>query len=377
MPPALRTPIGIGNSAWRDPLWSAGIGQTATDQINAALQQAGLPPNEVQAAVQAYSGLDANSTAAVLGILDGGPINLETLAPLIGAGLAATGVGLPVVAAVTALLPVLDGIIGMFAGSDQPQVCTWTVGPTPGSAVCFNRIQPFGPTDPSWETFDQFAGGTIDQDAVTNYRNMTFGATVSNSRGQQIRVGDLGNAFPGFMTGIGCWLAAHPNAPAGVDGFRFAYYKAWMANAEFAINGYQSADPYALLTACANAWNRGHSAHSTATFTPVTSGGAPCDDYIGLLLAGAVDQRDHPPVTINTGPRIILLNAGALRKQIAAQNAAKASSSSAATKAAIGSAVVAGGAALGVGIWALATHQAYGAAWGKVWSGVKKPFKKR
>ena len=412
MPPALRLP----------PRSSPGLGDasSAINEINSALQQAGLPPDQVQSAITAYTGLDAASTSCILGILDGGPVTLTSLAPLIGAGLLATGVGAPIAAAVTALLPVLDGIIGMF--SPPQEHCTWKVG-----YYCFNRVQPYGPTDPLWETWGQFQGGRPDDIAIHNWATWNgsvlgttancpacwipvyqpFGShpsSVLNRYGQVVHTDALG-ALPGFMEVMACELNTL-DAPGAVltpeQSFRRAYYHAWQAANEFAINGYKSPDYYALLKACADAWNRAHAPTATYTFQPI-SGPIPsvdqatstftCDPkktYIGLLLSGVVNSsadqttpRDHPPVTINIGPRIVKLNIGAIRKSttnVATATAAAAPLSTPA-KVAIGAGVVAGGAAVGVGIWAWATKQAYGEAWGQVWSRTKrvvaKPFKRR
>lgn len=410
--------MALRSSPWSLLVPHAGLGDDAVSQINSALQAAGLPPNQVQSAVQAYTGLDEASTNAIIGIVDGGPISLTTMAPLIGAGLLATGVGAPIAAAVTALLPVLDGIIGMFSGPQEK--CTWKVG-----YFCFNRTQPYGPTDPLWETWEQFRGGVVDMTAIQSWATWngsvlrptancalcwvspaeagsitavgqpfgTHPASVLNGAGQVVHTDALG-ALPGYMTVMACELTRLETGASLslVDGFRRTYYRAWQVANEYAINGYKSPDYYALLKACADAWNRAHSASTTYTFQPINAGipdvdpntsTFSCDPnvtYIGLLLAGVVNSsadqttpRDHPPITINTGTRLRI--ASNLRN--AAASSSSSTSISTPAKVAIGASIIAGGAAIGVGIWALATKQAYGAAWDRVFKVAAKPFKRR
>jgi hypothetical protein len=322
--------------------------------IQATLKQAQISQSDINKAIQAYTGLDANAQGAILNIVQGGKVNLATLAPLIAAGLSATGVGAPIVAAVAAALPIIQAIANIFAGGDDEKKCAWYVG-----AVCMSAARPYGPDDPKWQSFERF-----------EQTLKALGTQVGGlGGGESVSPWYMDAAFPLYTGSIGCELKEIPKKPDDpVYKFLGAYYRTWQANAEFEINGYKAANPHDLLTTVVNAWNATHAPTSTFTFQPHSppshleneicfAQGKPLNDpatvtYVSMLLDGAVDGQDQRPVTINTGAqRVILgghsLDVGNVRELPTGSSAGGMATG---TKVLIGTAVV-GGAA--VGLWLL------------------------
>ena len=431
MPPCLRVPAHFFPSGLGSPYWRpAGLGDDSVSSINTVLQEAGLPANQIQTAVQAYTGLDAASTNCVLGLVQGEiQPSFTALAPLISAGLLASGVGAPAAAVVAAALPVLDAIVSLF--SSPQESCSWKVG-----AYCFTGKQPYGPQDPIWMTADQFLATWVppgwqvnqpscqwpppgwdvvhgfEQGSVTNpclatAPAPTFGGTPGtftdefmwapsespyawfrNTDGSAHIFNGVNNgidqAFPFYRSTIDCDLrtmAATFGAPTAAKpypeiwGFLYVYYQAWRANAEFAINGYTPIAEYQLLTTVAGAWNKVHSSSSTMVLSGINppASRSPLNlypwlqgHYPNLLIQGGyVDNQDKAPITINLGPRIAT----------SSSLAGSSSGLSTGAKVAIGAGVAAGGAALGVGLYALITKQGYSTAWDRLVRTIAKPFR--
>jgi len=320
------------------------LGDPASDLANAeiasSLQNAGLTQSNIQSAIQSYAGIPVDAQNAVLGLVSGPvPTSFSAFAPLLAAGLLASGVGAPVAAAVAAALPIIDAIDGIF--QPKPQSCDWMVGNT-----CIHGSRPYGPSDPQWVTWDQYVAGTSldpnEPDLQTRSRN-----------------GVLDAAFPFYRTTIGCELASIGNQPtAPVKQFFRAYYLAWQKNKEYEINGYQSANDYALLKAVRDAWNGTHAATSAipiAGMTPPTLQGGPFClydattqsnppgiRYVNLLLAGDIDGQRYTPIAINVG-------AAAAPTGGAASSPSSSSSSSSAGPVVVGVAVAG---LAGLGVWA-------------------------
>lgn len=252
------------------------IGDAASDALQSALSSAGFSSDQVQQGITAYTGIDQNTQDAILGIATHGLQTAAQLAPIIAAGLLATGVGAPVAAVVAGLLPVVDDLLGLFAA--KPPHCNFMVGPE-----CVTSAQPYGPLDPRWIPFAVWlnAAYAVDQ--------------LSGGEGSALGLNTVERTFPLF------WQVMHPElatlGTSTLDQFKRAYYVAWKANEEFYINGYKAADPYALLTSVVKAWNATHLAAPTQTFAPGGSDGS----YITRLLNGDVDQRRRAPVTVNLG----------------------------------------------------------------------------
>jgi hypothetical protein len=261
------------------------------DQIRAALEAAQLPPDQVKAAIAAHTGLSVNAQNAILDIIAGKKMSFSAIAPLVAAGLAATGVGAPIVAAVAATLPVLDAIAGIFAPGEEH--CSWKVG-----ALCIQAKQPYGPADPNWVTWEKFSAGMdLETPASQNAAN-----------------GMVDAAYPLYRMTIGCELARMGQAKkvalgvAKPEDFLRAYYTAWHANAEYQLNGYTASDPYKLLLAVKEAWNRVHAPSATHTFTRTPLQNLhnqfcqpPEVTYVGALINGDVTGHSWPDLTINLG----------------------------------------------------------------------------
>jgi len=285
----------------------------------------GLDSGQIAAAVSGYTNLSGDATDAVLGVLDGGPVNADSLSPLIAMGLGALGVSPVGIAAVSVALPVLDAIESLFS-SPQPK-CSWTVG-----TACFTTpTRPYGPAapdgtpNPDWITFDSLYAS----DASLLLQAFPWTLQVVCEVGVE-----------GVADGQ---IPADPNERTIVEEFIYAFDVAWKANAEYWINGYQGLSDIHLLGIVRDAWDRAHADDSTYTFgatppDPITmatlfgplpliwnpyapAGGNSCPipmgdlnqgarSLIGLIIAGVVTPpgggvpTGQPPLTIHAGARI-------------------------------------------------------------------------
>ena len=324
----------------------------------------GLTQGDVQNAISGYTGLSVASQnsllAAASGVVSGG-INVDTLTPLIAVGFASVGLA-PIAAALTVGLPLVEAIASTLSSSPH---CDWNIG-----AMCITQPlgPPYGPTDPRWRTFEQWYGE----------------ATV------------LANALPGtsiedYIKGLESIRLPRdwPTPSTPQDVFLAVYRAVWRLNAEFLINGHNWVDPYQLLTSMQTVWNSTHEATSTYTFSNSDT------NYIGYLLKGIYGEAqyyslgDHPAVTINTGaaipppPQAVQVKALTLRlpqlgistaagsavgsRMVSPQGPPSTTASSSGKSIVVGSLIVLGAGALGVGAWALLTHQSYLGALKGVW----------
>lgn len=353
-----------------------GANASEAEQIQAVLSSAGIAPNDVQAAVTQYTGLAASQQNAMAGavatLASGGKPSFQTFAPFIAGGLALSGVGAPVVAAIAALLPLVDTLanaLGLTLGSPS---CTWKVG-----ALCFTGKRPYGPIDPTsgkanplWTTWSSF---TRDADSGANPGGglgaldpptvIVDGRAVGPFE-RKIADDTVDAAFPLYRWSILCdEPALRARIASGQadarDQFTLVYYAAWKANAEYAINGHPYAKPYDLLTNVQSAWNATHAAGAGAVLqpsdaTPLRQGDgysnclAPGQSYIGALLNGILDGDQHPPLAIHNGDAIAPPPFIAPHLPGSAHASSGASSSSPVKTAAIATAAVA---AAGVGAW--------------------------
>lgn len=355
---------------------TSGAAQGLSDAANAAANAAeaeisntlggiGILPDDVKAAATAFKNLPSGATNAVLHMATTGQVSLTTVAPILAMGLAATGVGAPAAAIVAAALPIVDAIghaLGLF-GDSAPHF-DWIVG-----QQGFVGHIPYGPTDSLWTPLSQMIPPTQpNSDIPSQYVSgpvprgfLASGATIFPAWNRKPDFTAIDRSFPEYrniesdlldlsvrfndktnMAGDTSVNAAHlkiksPNRfngwPKGARDFAMAFYGAWKADAEKAINGHKRAGSSAILTAVISGWNRGHSDSETFTispkhaylwnqnpdnpwgpwarYIPSTVPPAPysdlyretCASYIEGLLSGDIDNIRRPPIVLNIGPR--------------------------------------------------------------------------
>lgn len=271
---------------------SGSVSGGLSSNVTAALQGAGITGDTLQAAITSLTGLDSSAQSAVLGVgaqlMNPKGISINSVAPLIAAGFAATGVGAPIAAAITLGLPMMEGLANALNPAPKYQ---WifrpanygTVDPKVSAGALLGTKTPYGPTDPKWRTFEE----ALPKLATMTQLMTQDGADVS---------------LESICPGLGAqWAEAHETLhdtrglPPAANAFRLTYNAAWRKNYEYVINGHNWVDPYTLLTTLANAWNATHLPTSTYTFTGSGS------TYINYLINANYDGDDHPPVAINTG----------------------------------------------------------------------------
>lgn len=292
-------------------------------------------PSAVDDAARAVQGLGPAAQKAIQGLQSGNAVTaVESSIPLISAGLALIpGFGLAA-AGVVAAGGQLFGMLAdaLHLGAPHEDVCSWVVG-----GVCFNKARPFGPSDPTWLRMERFAATTLAMNGewhshnevpvVGNYASWLDVAFRSLPGWELWALGDhVSPAAKAWRDEkrLGGWTVddatgqtdngagAKADAPSRVlagkpeGDFLMTFYRAYVHSLEFVLNGYQQPDPYSLLLATAAAFNRTHSSHSTFTFDGQGS------TFLDSLLSGGIDGLRKPPVTINTGPRVITLHLGAV-----------------------------------------------------------------
>ena len=360
-----------------------------------------LSPSQIAGVVQSYTGLStlqAQSALTLAGDALGGRTPAwQTVAPLVAGAISLIpGVGIVTVAVVAAAVEFLPAVLTALGITSGPQHCAWNVG-----SVCFNGVIPYGPNDPNWMTWDQFVAdqkaASSNQsgiDAAFPEYNETIGcelaaidailaewaptllttssAPTAGGPGAggagAFGVSGAGAGAVGLAGGgSGVGLATSPGAPPptdvlGVFLFLRSYYTAWQLNAEQAINGHPYATDADLLSTVVNSWNATHDGTYQYTFQPATvtladieSGKVPgacarglfpapdltdpaTPTFVSLLLAGQIDGKGQPPLTIHVG------------QALGGTSAPAASSSSSSSSVAL---VVGGAAALGAALWAV------------------------
>jgi hypothetical protein len=290
--------------------------QNPQQVISSVLQQAGVNQTSVESAITSYTGIDASAQNAVLGIAQGGPVNLMTTAPIVAGALAfIPAIGPAVAAAYMVALPVLNAIGQLFSSS--PATCSgYTVGP-----VCFSKPRPYGPfipagapgaggPNPDWQTWDQFFDGA-DVRGYAALAPLYQGAPAADvfvasiwpeymkQLGPQLAAADvlLNHAHPAALmtqgapilapaaVGVLQSLAAQSDAVTRAQ-FLTLFGATWKKNSEFTLNGYQSANVYDLFKSVASAWNATHLA-SDHDWTPGTTGSPTATAALGsFVLAG-------------------------------------------------------------------------------------------
>lgn len=151
----------------------AGANQQVQTEIAATLQGLNVNTTDVGTALTAYSQIGSGAVGAVQAFASGNTLGgINAIIPLIGAGLAATGVGAPAVAVVVGGIYLVETALtslGLFGGPTQIVSCHWAIPlPAFGSnqgAICFNGPRTYGPLDasgnpnPNWLTLEQFQSG--------------------------------------------------------------------------------------------------------------------------------------------------------------------------------------------------------------------------
>lgn len=339
----------------------------------------------------------------------------------------------PAVALIAAGLPVLEQLLGAHPSAAD---CGYYV-PEDGKfalsevlahgdhPLCFRKKVPWGPSDPQWIKFNDWA---------------TKGFTDAN--GNQFSPDSLYCFFWEYLN-IQCdaWSVDHPDDPRSkfspdfpktlypgmtkapfqgtttkIDPAVIAFHKlfivAWRANAELYLNGHPASSLPNLLQACYVAWQASHQATSTYTINPElgvedqqewtfhVDGGSsqggrhldypgylqtrgPCvraterdrnplnipdnacwstETMVQMILAGQADDQRRPPLVINTGPVYPVVDAVTKAAQIA--STAVVVSGSAAAVALAGSVA-----------YSFATGQAWDFALQNAWKAAKAVFK--
>jgi hypothetical protein len=188
---------------------------------------------------------------------------------------------------------------------------------------------------------------------------------------------DTGGPYPAIDNGIPLVKIASPD---DVKFARFvqAYFTAWMANQEYALNGLKPQDDALVLLQLVQFWNSAHDTSSTHAVAPrslssgsgdVIGAASPCQGdfqseyfYVQMLVgdlrhtnASALDSNGN--LVINTGAKKNFTLAG---KGRTAGGSASSGQSALVTVAEVGAGVLAVG-AIGTAIYAWRTHQKFGA----------------
>lgn len=352
------------------------MAQWTPDQVNAALQQAGMDPQTAKTATDAWSSLPSSTVSSVGDILSG-KATANSVIPLIAAGAAATGVGAPAVAAVAGAIAVIGSIASaLFGGGDAK--CLYNVG-----YVCFFGPRPSGPQDSIWKSFASFDDSNDDAGGC---RPVSF-----QGPGQLpvpgISAPMICRALPWYFLVL-CdegWLNSRSDQDIadyfqidaasvyGLKAFYELYLTLWKKNAEYALNGFPAASEAALLDILQRSWNQKYDASKTITIQPKGGdGSAQCfgGTLIDLIVGGYVGGTRMVPFTINMGgvPTNALLNIRNIRLVFGGGS----SSTSTGTKVATGAAAIGGAAALSVLAYSWIKGRAVGAVLEQLWKGVKK-----
>lgn len=221
--------------------------------------------------------------------------------------------------------------------------------PTPGPPSCAGTAPPSGPSDPAWKSIQ----------------------------------GDCDYVHAAWMLADiqSCEAAAVKDAALQ---FRYLFDQILFVLWTNAINCKMPppSDRDVLLTLAAQ-WNEAHGASSSYTWQPVAiaPGGQwydpPNPTYLQWCLSGGPSGYNMSSI-YDAGPIIITTGAldtapspttggGAVVPRTITTGASSSQGLSTGAKVAVGTAAVAAAAAGGVGIWAWLTHQAYSAAWRRVW----------
>ena len=184
-------------------------------------------------------------------------------------------------------------------------------------------------------------------------------------------------------------LGLSGNDQAMMLDFERAFFQAWKANEEYALNGLQPQDPGQVLINLVRLWNMAHNGPSitiSQVDCPAFQGGCP-DPLTPLYMnyvASAMSYLQNTDQALTDGNGNLVVNFGT-RKNVPARISftnrhgginpvllqagvsAAPSGMSTGAKIAVGTAVVVGGTAAGIGIYALIKHQAYSTVAKALW----------
>lgn len=297
------------------------------------------------------------------------------VAAAVALGAVSAGVGAVIVAAVGIVASVLEGFLGSPPGVEVcPGVscnpppnwvvnctCVWGKAYSPGA----HGWRPF-PTGKDWFTLGATAtlvdGLTGEVNAAVDSTTRSFFATSPLYRPIDI-------LFPNYAS-----LEQTP--PAVLADFHKAFFSAWKANQEYALNGQKAQSDAVVLQHTILVWNRAHASSSTTLLSRGTS------MYEQTLVidaistasraADAVDYVQGQSFVIYTGPRKVYVRPLHLTLPKGSATGAtltpgSSSTSSVGKSIAVVSLIVVGAGAAGLGVWAYATHQSYLGALKGVW----------
>jgi hypothetical protein len=357
------------------------FGLSGQDAINAAKQFV-LTGQTVIGAVNTIRGLiSAVNTDTPVELMQAFTGTMVAIA--VGAGAFSMGLGAAIVAAVGAVLDVMQSI-GLFGRPPSGVTISGCGGdvhfdPAPDYTVgCIGLRGPrVSPTSLNWRTFPTLAGlndsawfeflqarDTHQADLWGTWKGVEIWAPHPNSR-------LIDFAFPKYAR-----VLAESNMGQGTGGyfgeFLQAFYVAWRSNAEYGLNGLQPQPDEQVLIHTLRLWNRAH-------LGPLVS-----------LAQSATYPTELVPLALNTlssaDPLIINgslgLASGSLRQppvklSLHMRTAAPAFSAAASTETKViaGTAAVGGAALLGTAIYSAVTGIAIGAVVQHAWKHMKGWFR--
>jgi hypothetical protein len=277
-----------------------------------------------------YGGVIPEGTASSL--MDAGKSVMSgnlmgAIGPIVAAAMTASGVGAPLVGAVGAGIALGEAALQALGVGQSHETCGWAVG-----GGCFNGTRPYGPRDPTWVPLPRVMN---DRDNAAYFPHPGgYWANLMATKGS-------GQAPKGYF--IDPWYSTieselrylegkgHNLQTTAVakdkrlNGFRLAYYRAYMGQLERAINGQKSVDPVTLLRQTALQWNSSHvgpsvSIPSNESMPGYYSGGsvdgvtgvqlgAPLEQHAGIfkqtyverVLSGSIGGTRQAPLAINVG----------------------------------------------------------------------------
>lgn len=260
--------------------------QTAFDNLTSSNVGFGLDPQT--ALTQAAQYVTAGQTVAgaaehVAGLISaaqgGSPVQAFQMftGTMIGAATAAgalsAGVGALIVGGVGVALGLLQqvGLFGPTAPARQWAIRVGNAGSfdaqviQPGSQAWRHFPKPGSSADAPWYSMTTQLTGPPN----FNWKGSTAGTTVSWGA---LFTPPIESAFPSLKY-FSC-----QTVPAALHDFNAAFYSAWIANQEYALNGLQVQSDVVVLQHLLRLWNRSHTASSYVDVAPAALGPAPTWD---------------------------------------------------------------------------------------------------
>ena len=295
----------------------------------------------------------------------------------VAAGAVSAGIGAVIVAAVGIAADVLSNFLGSAPGvSVCPGIrcnpapdwvinctCVWGAAYSPGANGW--RSFPTPAANPEW--FSP-TGTAYLKDGYTGQINTLAITSASSQEYLGVQTGNpnftmpIEILFPEYGQ-----LTATLSVPLELLPFHAAFVAAWKANKEFTLNGQKAQDDAVVLQHCIRVWNKSHSGSST--FALSAHSDSPLGPIIGenfyeaSLVAEAISNAPSDLAAANyISNGTFLINTGPALTFDVPVVTSTSNGTSLGMSILVGSAIVVGSAALGVGAWALATHQSFLAA---------------